>query len=254
VSCAITGVTPAKGSPFGGQVVTITGTGFGTTGSVTVEGRTAAHGAWTATSVTITIPERQNGAGTIFGGATVSVVLTAQDASTASTSYEYAATQVEKAFSSMAVRIGQCTIQGGYFHDIGADQVRTMKEDQSIPTGAGYPQIELFIESIETVTDEPYDHNKDTVTLSVYGVKPCVNPQSWNVEALLLDSDLRRAVMRDRGNSGTCNTTTILSSQVGRAMDNAAGALCAIQLVVQIEVPSIVNDMTTNTVFDSNLT
>jgi len=253
MAAAITGITPAKGTAFGGQVVTITGTGFGASGSVTVEGRAATIGAWAATSVTATIPPRNSGDGIIFGGATVAVVLTAEDASTASTSYEYSATQIERAVLSMAARIGQCTVQNGYNHTIGPAQVKAMKEDQTVDTGVGWPQVVLFVDSIETITDEPYDHTKDTVNIIVQGVKPCDNPLTWNVEGLAMLSDLRRAIMRERSNSGTCNTTTVLGAEIGKSMDYAAGALSAASMTVQIEVPSIINDMTTTTDFDSNL-
>lgn len=253
MAAAITGITPAKGSPFGGQVITITGTGFGTSGSVTVEGRAATIGTWSATSVTATVPPRNSGDGVILGGGTVSVVLTAQDASTASTSYEYAATQIERAIQSMAARIGQCTVQNGYNHTIALAQVKAMKEDQTADTGAGWPQVVLFVDSVETITDEPFDHTKDTVNIIVQGVKPCDNPLTWNIEAMALMSDLRRAIMRDRSNSGTCNTTTVLAAEIGKSTDYAAGSLSAVSMTVQIEVPSIINDMTTNTVFDSTL-
>ena len=66
-------------------------------------------------------------------------------------------------------------------------------------------------------------------------------------------SDIRRAVMRERSNGGTCNTTTTTGGGIGKSSDTSAGALSGAQMTFQIEVPSIINDMTTSTVFDSNL-
>ena len=253
MAATITDISPAKGSPFGGQVVTITGAGFGVSGSVTIEGRTATVGTWSDTTATVTAPPRMDTDGMVFGGGPVAVVLTAEDLSTDSTTYEYSATQIEKAVMSMASRLGQCSIQAGYAHDIGPAQVRAMKEDQSVPTGAAWPQVIAYVEDFDTITDEPYDFVKDTATVVVQAVKPCADPQSWRQEAFLMLSDIRRAVMRERSNGGTCNTTTTTGGGIGKSSDTSAGALSGAQMTFQIEVPSIINDMTTSTVFDSNL-
>lgn len=208
---------------------------------------------WSATSVVAKIPARTDGAGTIFGGGSVAVVLTAADASTASTSYEYSSTRIERALASMAARIGSCTVQEGYSFDILPDQVRTMREDSSVDTSAGWPQVLIFADTVETVTDEPFDHAKDTVNVIVQAVRPCDDPKTWQIEAFAMLSDIRRAVMNDRSNGGTCNTTTILSAETGRSSDNATGAISGATVLIQIEVPSVINDMTTNTVYDSTL-
>lgn len=249
----ITGITPAKGSPYGGQVITITGTGFGTSGSVKVEGRTATPGTWSATSVTVTVPARNDGTGIVFTGGTVTVLLTAQDLTTATTSYEYQKTRVEMAVDSMAARIGQCTVQNGYNFTIAPAQVKAMKEDQTIDTGAGFPQVIAYVEGGTTITDEPYDSSKDTVSIIVQAVMPCDNPQTWRNQAMALISDLRRAVMRERSNSGTCNTTTVLDFTIDKILDNAGGAIAGASVTFQIEVPSVNNDMTTNTTYNANL-
>lgn len=249
----ITGISPAKGSAFGGQEITITGTGFGASGSVTIEGRTATPVSWSATSAVVKTPAREDGEGIIFGGGSVAVVLTAEDLSTVSTAYEYASTRIERALMSMASRVGSCTVQEGYNFTISPAQVRTMREDSSVDTAAGWPQVLIFADPIETLTDEPFDHVKDTVNVVVQAVRPCDNPQTWQIEAFAMLSDIRRAIMNDRSNGGTCNTTTVLSAETGRSSDNAAGALSGATVLFQIEVPSIINDMTTNTVYDSNL-
>jgi len=255
MAATITGMTPAKGSPFGGQVVTITGSGFGASGTVTVEGRTATIGTWSATSVTATIPQRNDGNGIVWTGtASVAVVLTAQDASTATTTYTYNQTQVERAVDYMASRLGACTVQNGYNFTITPAQVRAMRVDGSIPTGSAWPQLIAYIgDGVETLTDEPFDFAKDTIPVIVEAVMPCDNFDSWRNQGLALISDIRRAVMRERSNGGTCNTTTVLGADMGKAQDQAAGSLAWVGVTFSIEVQSIINNMTTNTEFDANL-
>lgn len=253
MAAVITGITPSKGSPFGGQVITITGTGFGTSGSVKVDGITATPGTWSATSVTVTTPARNTGSGVSFAGGTVVVLLTAQDLTTATTSYEYQKTRVEMAVDSMAARFAACSVQSGYNFDIGASQVRAMKEDASVSSGVPWPQVIAYVEDGTTLTDEPYDFSKDTTSVIVQAVMPCDNPQTWRNQAMAMISDLRRAGMRDRSNSGTCNTTTVLGWEIGMIVDNAAGALAGASVTFQIEVPSANNDMTTATTYNANL-
>lgn len=252
MAAVITGISPAKGSAFGGQVATITGSGFGTSGTVTVDGITAST-VWSATSLQVTIPARNHGAGIVFSGGSVDVVVTAQDASTATTSYEYAKTRVEMAVDSMASRLGACTTQAGYNFTIAPGQVRAMKEDQTVDTGAGFPQVVVYTEGGSTITDEPYDFTKDTVEVIVQAVMPCDNPQTWRNQAMALLSDIRRAVMRERSNGGTCNTTTTRDFEIAKIADNAGGAIAGASMTFEIEVPSIVNDMTSSTTFDANL-
>lgn len=252
MAAAITGISPAKGSAFGGQVATITGSGFGTSGTVTVDG-IAASAVWSATSVQVTIPPRNHGAGIDFSGGAVNVVLTAQDASTATISYEYAKTRVEVAIDAMASRLASCTVQAGYNFNIGAAQVRAMKEDQSVDTGAGFPQVVVYTDGGSTITDEPYDFTKDTVEVIVQAVMPCDNPQTWRNQAMALLSDIRRAVMRERSNGGTCNTTTTKDFEIAKIADNAGGAIAGASMTFEIEVPSVVNDMTSSTTFNADL-
>lgn len=250
MAATITSISPAKGSPFGGQVVTITGSGFGASGTVTVDG-IAALTVWSDTSTQATIPPRNHGSGIEFTGGTVAVVVTAEDASTASTTYEYAKTRVELALDSMASRLGACTAQKGYNFTIAPGQVRAMKEDQTVDTGAGFPQVIVYTDGGSTITDEPYDFAKDTVEVIVQAVMPCDNPQTWRNQAMALLSDIRRAVMRDRSNGGTCNTTTTRDFEIAKIADNAGGAIAGASMTFEIEVPSANNDMTTSTTFDS---
>jgi hypothetical protein len=250
MAAAISGITPAKGSAFGGQVVTITGTGFGTSGTVTVDGIPVSV-VWSATSIQAIIPPRNHGNGIEFTGGAVAVVVTAQDASTATTSYEYAKTRVEMALDSMASRLAECTAQKGYNFTIGAAQVRAMEEDQTVDTGAGFPQVIVYTDGGATITDEPFDFTKDAVEVIVQAVMPCDNPQTWRNQAMALLSDIRRAVMRDRSNGGTCNTTTTRDFEIAKITDNAGGAIAGASMRFEIEVPSANNDMTTSTTFDS---
>lgn len=252
MAAMITGITPAKGTIYGGQTVTITGTGFGASGTVTIDGRAARLvDTWSDTSVQIEVPERSTDGALNYTGDSVVVLLTAQDLTAATTAYEYQKTQLERAIDSMAARLGAMSVQNGYNHTTTTSHVRTMREDMSIDTGAGFPQIIAFVSDGSTITGEPYDFNKDTATIIVQAVKPARDPQRWRNDALALVSDIRRAVMRDRGNSGTSNSTDAIDFEIGRMMDNAAGTLAAASVTFTIEVQSIINDMTTNAIFDS---
>ena len=254
MAASITSISPAKGTVYGGQVVTITGTGFGASGTVTIGGRSATlSGTWSATSVQVVVPERSTDGAINYAGGLVSVVLTAEDTSQDSTEYEYQSTQIERAVDSIASRLGEMSIQSGYNHTTTPGHVRAMREDMSIDTGVGWPQLIAFVSDGTTITSEPYDFNKDTAQIVVQAVKPCLDPQRWRNDAFLLLSDIRRAVMRDRGNSGTSNTTDVMEWEIGKVIDNAAGTLAAASMTFSVEVQSIVNDMTTNTTYDSNL-
>jgi hypothetical protein len=254
MAASITGITPAKGTIYGGQVVTITGAGFGASGTVTIDGRAATlSGAWSAASVQVVAPERSTAGVVNYAGGSVVVLLTAEDATTATTTYEYQSTQIERAVDSIASRLGAMSIQSGYNHTTTTAHVRAMREDMSIDTGAGWPQLIAFVSDGTTVTSEPYDFNKDTTQVVVQAVEPCRDPQRWRNDAFLLLSDIRRAVMRDRGNDGTSNTTDVVEWEIGKIMDNVAGTLAAASMTFSVEVQSVVNDMTTNTIFDSNL-
>ena len=260
MAVSISSMTPTAGTPYGGQVLTITGSGFGATqglGSVTVGGLVASVVSWTATVVTATTPRRIDGEGkVVFSGGSVSVVLTANDTTSASTTYTYPKTKVEVALDAITSHIAGCTVQKGYFHTIGADQVRSMKEDLTLDWGGVWPQVIVYCDGGDIPGDShdsPYDSIKDNVPVVVQIAKPCDDPQSWRNEAMLLVSDIRRAVLRARDNNASSNTTAVVSWEIGKITEYAEGALAGASVTFLVEVQSIVNDMTSNTVFDSNI-
>jgi hypothetical protein len=260
MAASITSMTPSAGSPYGGQVLTITGTGFGSTqgtGTITVGGLSAPVVSWTATEVKATTPRRIDGDGKLVTtGGSVSVVLTGNDTATASTTYTYPRTRVEVALEAITAHIAGCTVQKGYFHTIGTDQVRTMKEDVLLDWGGVWPQVLVFCEGGDVPTDShdtPFDSIKDQIQVIVQAAKPCDDPQAWRNEAMMLVSDIRRSVLRARDNNLSSNTTAVTAWEIGRISEYAEGSLAGASVTFAIEVQSIVNDMTTNTLFDANI-
>jgi hypothetical protein len=254
MSCAISGITPAKGTRYGGQTVTITGTGFGASGTVTVDGRAAKQTSWTATRIVFKAPARRTNGNLIYTGGNVAVQVTAQDASQAATTYEYSKTQIEKAADSFVARLGAMSVDAGYNHDTTPDSIRRRKQDGTIDSGNGWPQFIVFIESGTTITHEPFDSNKDTASIIVQGAKPCEEFGDWESDAMAVLSDIRRAIMRDISNGGVSNSTTTTDWNIGQSTDTASGSLSAASMTFSVEVQSIVNDMTTNTDYNGLLT
>lgn len=257
MAAAISSLSISKGSPYGGQLVTITGSGFGSSGSVKFGTLTATPVSWSATSVQVRTPRRVDASGlVVFTGGTVTVTLTAQDASTATASYEYAKTRVAVAVDAIVSRIKGCTVDKGYFFTIGADQVHTMKEDLAGDTAAAWPQVQVYFEGgniPEEQHDAPFDFSKDTVPFVVQAAMPCQDPQTWYEEAVMLASDIRRALMIARDNDATSDTTAISDWTVGKISDNAGGGLAVATVQGFFIVRAIVNDPTSSTTFDANL-
>lgn len=245
-------VSPSLGSPRGGQVVTLTGTGFGTVlGAVSIDGNAATVTAWTDTSIACTVPGRYNSAGVLqIGKATVSVAVTPSTGPAQSGEYRYNGTLLEETLQRIRTRLGQVRIQDGAFFDIYPDQVDRARTDIALDTGANYPQIEVFAEGIQYGPDraDTYQHYHGPARAVVQACFPATNPATWTAEADLLLADLFRAVRRTQADiGGVANSIDVTGAEIGQLVSESGGAMTAVTLTLDIELEHIDNDMTTAT-------
>lgn len=245
----VTGISPARGSLYGGQVVTITGTGFGATaGTVTLEGRACTITAWSATSITVTTPRRMNGDALVFGGGTVSLVVTGSDATSDSASYEYAATLSERAFQSVRNSLGALSLQGGSFFEWSPSQVRPIKMDQlTQDNGAEYPQAIVYeTDAIPMPDDSPHGFLVSEHRGVMQAVYPMARLEDVDYQLDQLIADLYAGLMADTSQGGVVISTDYTGSDKGR-IDNAAdGSLAVASITFKMTIQTAYNDFTRN--------
>lgn len=245
-------MSPAIGSPRGGQVVTLTGASFGATaGTVTVDGNSATVTAWTASSITCTIPARYNASGVLqLGKATVSVVVTPSTGPALTGEYRYNGTLLEETLQRIRTRLGQVRIQDGAFFDIYPDQIDRARTDIALDTGSSYPQVEVFADGVQYGPDraDTYQHYHGPARAIVQACFPATSPATWTAEADLLIADLFRAVRRTQADiGGVANSIDVTGAEIGQLVSESGGALTAVTLTLDIELEHIDNDMTTAT-------
>lgn len=248
---SITGIAPDLGSPYGGQSVTLTGTGFGATqgaGGVTVEARAATVTAWSDTSVTFTTPARRTGSAYVWGGGAVSVVLTTGLGATATASYSYKGTIVEKALETLRANLAGLTVQGGAFFNWSASQVRPVKMDSvSLDNGANFPQAIVYQSDGESRVEESAHgflltyHN--CVAQAVF---PMATMSDWNVQLDHLLADLYAGIMADVSQGGTCYSTDYKTFEKGRIDAGQDGSMGVASISFVLVVQTAYNDFTQN--------
>lgn len=249
---------PIKGTPRGGQVVTITGTDFGATqGTVTVGGASAVVSSWSDASVTFSTPSHRNAAGRMLanGSTVVSVVVTPTSGPAQTADYTYKGTLLDRALYHVRARLGAVRIAEGAFFDIHPAQVETVKKDGSIDTGAAYPQVLLFQESgsypeQEAPAETTYGHYRGPVRCRCDAEFPIKDYGTWQQEATWLVADLFRAIQRANNDIGDGSAEAIVCGEweIGQiAYEGQAGPHAGVRLQFTIHVNHIWNDMTTST-------
>lgn len=248
----LTTITPSKGTPIGGQVVTATGAWTATTGTVTVDGRTASVASFAAGSVTFTVPGHRDGSGNLVsGGGTVAVVVSPTAQGTYTGTYTYTATLAEKAFDAVRSRVAQRTKAGGDFYDIGAHQVQSFKKDQTADTGAAWPQVIVFQATTDYSggQDDTYGFFTGRIQGTAQAAIPLGEMEDWNLELNWLVADLFRSVMLARLDmqNSIANDVRVDSTYIGQVTDPQAGAIGVAVVEFTVELKHVHNDMTTNT-------
>lgn len=197
-----------QGTPFGGQTITITGTGFEAIqgiGSVTFDGRLAVIGAWSDTSVTVTTPARMNNGFLVVGSDDVAVVLTTNGGATKTGIYHYNATRWDLILQWVRSSVAEISVQRGDYYTIGTDQVANLKRAQE-DTGSEWPQVivsggEISYQGGESVgADTPYGFDTGRMTCIAQAMIPLGEVQDWDPSLRFLCADLYRAIRLARKN------------------------------------------------------
>lgn len=245
---ALTTISPAKGTPMGGQTITATGTWTATNGNVTVGG-IAVPATFTAGSVTFATPPHRDADGKLVaGGGSVAVVVSPTAQAVHTGSYEYTAPLIERALNAVRLRVAQRSKANGDFFDIGPAQVQSFKTDQAADTGAEWPQVIVF-QSPTTYgqQDDPYGFFTGTTACVVQAAMPLDPMDDWTIELGWLVADLYRSVMLARNDMSMANDVRVDSVYSDRVTDPQAGALGVAVVEFTIELKHVHNDMTTNT-------
>ncbi len=240
----ITSATPAAGAPLGGQVVTIHGTGFGSVqgaGAVALEGRACAVVSWADAEIVIKTPRRADAKKrTVYGGGTVSLVVTPATGAPDSAEYEYLATVQEKAMLALRRSLASLSVDGGAFFDWSEAQVLTVKQDQvSLDTGAKYPQGIIYG---TTATARPEISSALFLTVDLEVVLQALAPlaimddEDYFLTQLI--ADLHRGLLLDPSQGGNALETQMVSfskDRIDTPTDGAMG-LATLTALVQIQV------------------
>lgn len=249
-------LSPAKGSPRGGQIVTITGAGFGATaGTVTFGTEPAVVQSWSDTSIQVKTPANRDASGKLLaeGAKAVTVTVTKQGGGTDSGSYTYTGTLLEGALAKVRTRIGAVRIQDGAFFDIFPSQVDSGKKDGSLDTSAPYPQVRIFPESADYeggqgVGDAAYQHYAGHVPCRCQAEFPIKDHRTWTTEAQWLIADLFRAIRRAQSDiGGLANEIAVGNWEIGQIVYEGAGSNAAVDIQFTIYLEHIDNNMTTAT-------
>jgi len=253
----IASLTPSKGTPNGGQVVTVAGTGFlalGAPMTATVDGRASAVAFVTDTSVQVTIPARYNQnppMGYVRGGGVVDLVLTGPSGSvTASGAYTYLATITEQALLVLESRIAAISVLAGDNYTITPGQIRRVKQDFSIDTAAPYPQVWVVAPKVSyppSGQNSPYGFYTGNVTFVVTAAFLLDDSSDFDAQAEWLGRDFVRAIMRDTGNDGLSLNTVIDSVNKGKFQDPKAGAVGAVTVLGKMTIQHIFNNPNSQT-------
>ena len=240
----ITTSTPAAGTPMGGQSVTIAGSGFGAAqgaGTVTLEGRACTVVSWTDTQIVITTPRRADAKKRIvYGGGTVSLVVTPATGAADSVGYTYLATIQERAMIAVRASLASLSVNGGAFFDWSAAQVLTVKHDQiSIDSGAKFPQAIVYG---TTSTARPELSSALFLTIDLEVILQALAPlgimddEDYYLTQLI--ADLHRALMLDPSQGGTALETQMTSFSKDRIDTPTDGAMGLVTLtgLVQIQI------------------
>ena len=242
-------VSMPKGTPLGGQSVTLSGAAFGATaGIVTVEGRSAEIVSWTASAVTIKTPARRTAEGHIIvGDDDVAVLVTISGGGTLSGVFHYNATRLDLALMQVRNRIAQISVDQGDYYSIGPAQVASMQEYHA-DSGAAWPQGEVYCTRIDynqDGQDQPYGRYTGLAACVAQFSMPLDERDDWDSQLRWLQADLFRAIMKCRQFDQIANDYAVGSMYPGKITGPQGGAMAS------VAVEFVIHFSTSNTNFNS---
>jgi hypothetical protein len=241
----------AQGSPFGGQAVTITGTGFGATaGSVTFDGRTATPVSWSATSVVVKTPARAIDGVLVVGSDDVVVTLTPAVGAPQTGTYHYNATRWDLILHNIKTAIAQISVDRGDYFTIGPSQILGLKLGGPDDTGEAYPQGAVYrsmIEYSDDGRDSPYGFDTGVMTCVAQFVIPLGDPRDWDFAMGALGADLYRAIRLARNSDGIGLDIAVKRVYPGPAEGPMDGALGSASVEFDVNLKHINTNMNSNT-------
>lgn len=253
----ISGISPAKGSPTGGMIVTVSGAGFLALGSplaATVEGRPSQVVSASDAAVQMVIPARYNldpPMGYVRGGGSVDVVISGPSGSvTAIGGYTYTATILERAMLVLEGRVASISVQNGDNFTITSGQIRRTKGDMSLDTGMKYPQVWCMAPKTSYPTsgqNEPYGFYTGTAIFIVSAAFKLDDASDFDAQCEWLARDLTRAILRNTGNNGLSVNTVVDSVNKGRFQDPKAGASASVTVLGKMTIEHIFNEPNSQT-------
>ena len=239
----------ARGTPLGGQAITITGAFSATPGAVSIDGRAATVVDWSAGSVDILTPARRNDGQLVIGSDDVAVVLTPSSGPALTGTYHYNSTRLDLMLAYIRSQIAQISKNRGDYYTIGAAQVQSLQRDQSSDTGAEWPQALVYAQPTE------YGDEREIFSGKYYGSTHCIAQavmpldaiQDWDAELRFLCADILRAVMLAPKSDPYGLDIAVTSVFPGRFTDSNDGALGVATVEFTIKLSHIATNMNSDT-------
>lgn len=249
MAVSISQIAPARGTPYGGQSITITGSGFGSAqGSVTIEGRPCPIVSWSATSVVFTTPRRMTGDAMVWGGGVVPLVLTTSGAEQGAGSYEYTATITERAFKQLRDSLASLRVQDGAFFAWSPPQVRPIKLDQlTMDNGAAFPQAIVYEIDGQPLPDQsPHGFLVSRHNGIMQAVMPLATMDDFDFQLDQLLADLYMGLMLNSSQGGVVISSDITGFDKGRIAGPSDSSMGVASLTFTLEIQTAYNDFTKN--------
>lgn len=245
-------ISPNNGTVLGGQTVTITGEGFGTTaGTVTLEGRACVIVSWADAEIVIKTPKRLTNSRVTVTSEDVSLVVTLpENADTGMAAYSYHVTLLDLALNRVRDFIAAIdpSVDPNYNYKITASQILNYQRDVA-PAGSTYPQVLVYAAPTDygNGQDSPYGFYTGTTHCIAQASVKLSQFSNWDVETRLLAADLCRAIMLCRNSDPYGLNYAITRAYPGRATDPEAGADGIVTVEFDLTLKHIATNWNTRT-------
>jgi len=244
----------SNGTPFGGQTVTITGSGFGASaGGVTFESRAADVVSWSAGSVVVKTPRRSTGGRLTIDPTPVAVVLTPAVGAPDSGAYVYNCTRWDRILAHVRAYLAQIHVDRGDYFTIGESQILGLKMGGPDDTGAPMPQGAVYrsmIDYTDTATaglDKPHGFATGTMKCVAQFVCDLGDLADWDFTLGALGADVWRALRLARQADPYGIDIRPVRVYPGPAEGQEDGARGSVSVEFDIELKHITTNMNSNT-------
>jgi len=239
-----------NGTPFGGQTVTIAGTGFGVTeGVVTFEGREAVIVSWSDTSVVVKTPRRSTNGRLTINADAVAVVLTPDAGASQSGSYTYNCTRWDLILAHIRTHLAQIHIDRGDYFTIGEGQILGLKMGGPDDNGAPLPQGNVYRSIIDygDGNDTPAGFNTGTMTCVAQFVCDLGDVADWDFTLGALGADVWRALRLARQADSYALDIAVRRVYPGPAEGQEDGSRGSASVEFDVKLKHINTNMNSNT-------